>query len=271
VIIADPRSHQRVCALMQRVLIVDPQAAATKLLSELLRDVCHCQIWATPDPVQALALASRIEPLLVFVEHCQTLNGTAFARELRRSDLACRRAPIIMISSEATAAAIIGARDAGVHEFLRKPFTIRDLTRRLEAVALKPRDWVEAIGYVGPDRRRFNSGDYAGQLKRRVDHAVTADQAKLWQALRILKSAVSAIEAEPRQALRSMLAQAEDITSAARATGDADLRAGAVALGQKLRTLDSITLRQSEIEALAAPLIARIPADAQAPQRRSAA
>ena len=38
---------------------------------------------------------------------------------------------------------------------MRKPFTIGDLERRLEAVTLKPRDWVEAVQYVGPDRRRF--------------------------------------------------------------------------------------------------------------------
>ncbi|HEY3797279.1 MAG TPA: response regulator [Caulobacteraceae bacterium] len=255
---------------MQRVLIVDPQPAATKLLSELLRDVCQCQIWASPDAQQAMALAGRIEPLLVFVEHCVGLNGTALARELRRSDLACRKAPIIMISSEATAASIIGARDAGVHEFLRKPFTIKDLTRRLEAVALKPRDWVEAINYVGPDRRRFNSGDYAGQLKRRVDHAVTADQARLYQALRILKTAVSAIDSDPRQALRSLLAQADDICAVARAAGETNLRVGATALGQKLRGLDSITLRRAEIEELAAPLIAAIPVE-PASARRSAA
>src|SRR5208283_5007257 len=123
----------------------------------------------------------------------------------------CRRAPVIMFSAEATAAAIIGARDAGVHEFLRKPFTIKDLMRRLEAVAMRPRDWVEGIGYVGPDRRRFNSGDYSGPLKRRVDHAVTPDEARLVQALKILKAATAAIESDPRQALRSMLAQAEDL------------------------------------------------------------
>ena len=128
-----------------------------------------------------------------------------------------------MISSEATAAAILGARDAGVHEFLRRPFTIKDLVRRLEAVAVRPRDWVEGVGYVGPDRRRFNSGDYSGPLRRRVDHAVTPGDARLQQALRILKAAMGAIEADPRQALRAMLAQADEIGHVAEALGDPDL------------------------------------------------
>src|SRR5215217_8938999 len=63
--------------------------------------------------------------------------------------------------------------DAGVHEFLRKPFTSGDLLKRVENVALKPRTWIEAVGYVGPDRRRFNSGEYSGPTKRKSDRAAT--------------------------------------------------------------------------------------------------
>nr|6SFT_A Chain A, Two-component receiver protein CleD [Caulobacter vibrioides NA1000] len=33
----------------------------------------------------------------------------------------------------------------------------------------KPREWVEAVAYVGPDRRRFNSADYKGPRKRKAD------------------------------------------------------------------------------------------------------
>ena len=55
------------------------------------------------------------------------LDGAASAGMLRRSDLAGRKAPVIMISSEATTSAILRARDSGAHEFLRKPYTIKDL------------------------------------------------------------------------------------------------------------------------------------------------
>jgi hypothetical protein len=48
------------------------------------------------------------------------------------------------------AGAILAARDAGVHEFLRKPYSMKDLVRRLEAVTLRDRDWVEGVGYIGP-------------------------------------------------------------------------------------------------------------------------
>jgi len=268
-VFADAKTHQKICAVMQRVLIVDPLPASTKLLSELLRDIGHCQIWTSNDAVGAMVIAERIEPHIIFVEQCPAVDGAAFTRRLRRTDLPCRKAPVITVSAEATAATIIGARDAGVHEFLRKPFTIKDLVRRLEAVAIRPRDWVEGIGYVGPDRRRFNSGDYAGALKRRVDHAVTPDEGRIVQALKILRAAVAAIEDDPRQALRAMSAQTEDLAIMGRVRNDMALRAEAVALGQKLFNMDPIMLRRSEIEPLATPLLARLPTDE--PARRPAA
>ena len=266
---ADAKTNQRIFALMQRVLIVDPQSASSKLLSGILRDICACQIWTAPDAQKAMTVAQGIEPHVIFVDHGPSLDGAAFTRAIRRSEMMCRRSPVIMISAQATAAAIIGARDAGVHEFLRKPFTIKDLVRRLEAVSTRPRDWIEGIGYVGPDRRRFNSGNYAGMLKRRVDHVATPDEARFVQALKILKSALGAMESDPRQALRSMVAQAGDILGSTLAKADIELSAAAVTLGQRLESVDAAALPKTEIQALAEPLLAYLPTDAD--QSRPAA
>jgi DNA-binding response OmpR family regulator len=254
---------------MQRVLIVDPHPASAKMLAELLRNIATCQIWTAQDAQRGLALAGAVEPHLVFIDQSAEFDGAAFARGFRRSELACRKAPIIMFCGQATAATIIGARDAGVHEFLRKPFTIKDLMRRLEAVALRPRDWVEGIGYVGPDRRRFNSGDYAGPLKRRVDHAVTPDEAKVEQSLRILKAALAAIDLDPRQALRAMLTQVEELRGSTLAKSDPTIRAAATALGRKLFEVGPEGLRLDDLEPLARPLLALLPAEAT-PRRPAA-
>ena len=266
---ADAKTNQRIYALMQRVLIADPQPASSKLLSGILRDICTCQIWTAPDAQKAMTVAQGIEPHVIFVDHGLGLDGAAFTRGVRRSEMMCRRSPVIMISAQATAASIIGARDAGVHEFLRKPFTIKDLVRRLEAVSTRPRDWIEGIGYVGPDRRRFNSGNYAGALKRRVDHVATPDEARFVQALKILKAALAAIEIDPRQALRSMRAQADELVRSARAKADMELRDKAFRLGQRLERADPLALPRQEIGALVEPLLEYLPAEAE--QSRPAA
>lgn len=265
----DAKTQQRIVALMQRVLIVDAQSASIKLIADLLRDIGRCQIWTAPDAPKGLALAAEIAPYIIFVSHGPGVDGPGFTRALRRSEMSCRKAPVIMLSAEATAAVIIGARDAGAHEFLRKPFTIKDLMRRLEAVAVRPRDWVEGIGYVGPDRRRFNSGDYVGPRKRRVDQAATPDEARVMQALRIVKAAMAAIDTDPGQVLRALLAQTEQIRDSVQAKADVNLRVAAVAMNQRLLAMTPATLATAELAPLAAPLLAYLPAEEARP--RSAA
>jgi len=225
------RTIQRVASKVQRVMVVDPNPATARLLAEQMRPLGGVQIFAAPSAEKGYAMARATDPQLIFVEHAQNgVDGLAFTRKIRRSDLICREAPIIMCTAEATAEAIFGARDAGVHEFMRKPFNLKDLERRLEAVTLKPRDWIEAVAYVGPDRRRFNSADYKGPRKRKADQAGTPS-ARLSQALRIVKSAAQALDIDPAQARRALLAQAVELKRVGEAVKDARLIQAADALG----------------------------------------
>jgi hypothetical protein len=139
-----------------------------------------------------------------------------------------------MVTAEATALTIRGARDAGVHEFLRKPFTTGDLFKRVENVALKPRPWVEAVGYVGPDRRRFNSGEYSGSRKRRGDANAGSVVDVRDQAMRILVAAMTQFDQDPTQAIRAIRQQAETLKGLAVRTADAKLAIAAAALEGQL-------------------------------------
>ena len=223
------RTIQRVAAKVQRILVIDPNPATARLLADQMRPL-GAQIFAAPSSEKGYAMARATDPQLIFVEHTTAgVDGLAFCRKLRRSDLICREAPVIMCTAEATAEAIYGARDAGVHEFMRKPFNIKDLERRLEAVTLKPRDWIEAVAYVGPDRRRFNSADYKGPRKRKADAAGTP-AARLSQALRIVKSAATALDSDPAQARRALAAQAVELQRVGQAVKDSRLVEAAAAL-----------------------------------------
>ena len=167
---ADPRTLQRIERAIQRVLVVDPVPAAARLIGDLAKEMGARQVMVAARTDAALAMCQDLEPQLILTEFSgPDLDGLDFTRRLRRSAYSCRQAPVIMVTAEATAASIVGARNAGVHEFLRKPYTAGDLFRRVENVALKSRPWIEAVMYVGPDRRRFNSGEFAGSKKRRSD------------------------------------------------------------------------------------------------------
>lgn len=172
----DDKTLERIEPVVRRVLIIDASPYAAKLLGELIKGMGGRNVVFESDGDRVLDIAERLEPTLVFVERSgPRLDGEAVARKLRRSRLGCRKAPIIMVTAEATASNIKGARDSGVHEFLVKPFATGDLLRRLINVATKPRDWVEGVAYVGPDRRRFNSGEYEGPKKRSREIAQPAD------------------------------------------------------------------------------------------------
>jgi CheY-like chemotaxis protein len=258
----DQKLLQRMKPMLQRVLIVDPHPLAAHIISDLLRSNARAQIWTAPTGRRGLEVAKSVDPQIVFVEMTgPDLDGCQFTKAMRRSPLACRKAPVVMVTSTATAAGILAARDSGVHEFLRKPFTIKDILRRLEAVTLRPRDWIEGISYVGPDRRRFNSGDYSGDRKRRSDLKATPDSERLIQAFKILKSAVAAIGRDPDQALRAMQAQADELLRLAVSASDAPLAEAAGGF-QRLLAEAARPLIAEEIARAAAPLLALAPAEA---------
>lgn len=107
------RTIQRVAAKVQRVMVVDSNPATARLLTEHLRPLGGVQIFPAPTAEKGYALARAADPQLIFVEHGSSgVDGLAFTRKLRRSDLTCREAPVIMCTSEATAEAIFGARDS---------------------------------------------------------------------------------------------------------------------------------------------------------------
>jgi DNA-binding response OmpR family regulator len=208
----DRKQLERMAPKLKRVLIADPQPATARLLSEIMRDIARSHVWVAQTTERALKIAETCAPQLMVVElGDEAMDGLEFTKKLRRSHWQARKAPVITVTGVATTNAILAARDAGVHEFLRKPFSMKDLVRRLEAVTMKERDWVEGVGYIGPDRRRFNSGEYAGPLKRKTDGSETPYQQKINQALKIIRAAVAASETDPEQAMRAMVAQANII------------------------------------------------------------
>jgi DNA-binding response OmpR family regulator len=166
----DVQSLQRLAPHVRRVMVIDPSVETAHLLADLVKNLGAREVVYGFRPDRLMEQVERVQPQVIITELAgPDYNGLVFTRDLRRSDLIARTAPVIMVTAEAMRETILAARNAGVHEFLKKPFSAGDLHRRIEHVALKPRPWVESKLYVGPDRRRFNSGQFAGVRKRRND------------------------------------------------------------------------------------------------------
>jgi two-component system, chemotaxis family, chemotaxis protein CheY len=100
----------------------------------------------------------------------EPVNGIELTREIRTSSLSTNRlVPIILLTGYNAGPRVAMARDAGVSEFMIKPFSAGDLVKRIARVVNQPRDFIDASGYFGPDRRRRKSPDYGGPLRREDD------------------------------------------------------------------------------------------------------
>jgi len=262
---------RKMSPLLQRVMIVDSAINSARMLAEQMRGISLGHSDIAGNAATAHSLASQTDPQLIFVDlGADHADGIGLIRKIRRSYMGYRKAPIIAIISQPTADLIIAARDAGVHEFLRKPYNTRDLLRRLEAVTLRPREWIEAMQYVGPDRRRFNSGDYKGSLKRKSDLEVT-DQARIDQALKIIKSSLLAIGADPAQALRSLRTQTEILKTSGPRVGDMVLTEAATVFHDFLvNATEHGLLDPRDTLTKAGPLLALLPKDDIKPVARTA-
>jgi CheY-like chemotaxis protein len=138
------------------VLIVDPSPNMVSLIGGMLRGIGRRDYREANDAQAAMTeLASRQFDVLVIDDGLDGLDGVELVRQLRASgDNPNRYVPVIMISAAPDAKRIADARDAGVTEFLRKPFAAVHLQARLVSIDANPRGFIEEHTYKGPDRRR---------------------------------------------------------------------------------------------------------------------
>lgn len=183
--------------------------AASRLLTELVKELGASQRMHAATTRRALEIAAAWQPQLIFIEFSGPgLDGAEFTERLRRSTLPARKAPVIVVTADTREGSIKASRDAGAHEFLCKPFTAGHVFRRVQNVTLRPRPWIEARMYVGPDRRRFNSGDYDGARKRRADRAFATHAAQAFtSADTSIREQLQLINVDPDAVMRNIMAQ----------------------------------------------------------------
>jgi DNA-binding response OmpR family regulator len=152
-----------------RALVADPSSHMAALVAQMLHSLRIRSVDATVNlDHTATELGRRPYDLVLLDEQLGGSSGFDMIRSIRQTaDHPNRATPIIMMASAPDAKMIAAARDAGVTEFLRKPFSAEHVRLRLEAIRSAPRGFVEAKSYVGPDRRRKRLA--SGQQRRAGD------------------------------------------------------------------------------------------------------
>lgn len=153
------------------VLVVEDTEALAKLILSALRVLGVGKMVAAPTAEEGFEVFNKTKPDIVVVDwHLPGQSGLELVGQIRTSILSAdRMVPIIMMTGFSSPEKIALARDAGVTEYLVKPFAVDDLIKRLVYVIQNPRNFIDCSGYFGPDRRRHKNMAYAGPFRRAED------------------------------------------------------------------------------------------------------
>jgi CheY-like chemotaxis protein len=114
------------------VLIVDDDQFIRKLIATTLEDVSEFQLHEAGDGLEALEVARRERPSLVFLDvDMPRLNGIDTCRRLRE-DAATRGVTIVMLTAASGDGVESEAEQAGADMFLTKPFSPLELLRLVD-------------------------------------------------------------------------------------------------------------------------------------------
>jgi CheY-like chemotaxis protein len=152
------------------ILVVDDNAAMRGIVRAVLSAFGCTNIKEAADARSALQTLTQ-DPFDVLIVDwkMQPVDGLALVKRLRDPDKSPNPyLPIIMLSAYSEAAKVRLARDAGVTEFLVKPFNAGALYARLASIVNRPRPYVRTKEFFGPDRRRLDTA-HEGPERREED------------------------------------------------------------------------------------------------------
>lgn len=158
-------------------LVAEDNTHTRMLMRQVLLMLGVRDIRESSDGKEALArIASRPPDVLLTDWHMEPMSGLDMVRALRvGADSPDRFLPVIMVTAYAERGRVLAARDAGVNEYLIKPFSARALYTRIQAVIFRPRPFVRTKSFFGPDRRRQDDILYTGAERRSADARVLRD------------------------------------------------------------------------------------------------
>jgi two-component system, chemotaxis family, chemotaxis protein CheY len=114
------------------VLVVDDQANMVRMIRRVLRELGFADISEAHDGQAALTiLEARPHGLIISDLRMEPMDGLALLRAVRGHEQLAS-VPFIMLTGVGDRDRIIAAKEAGVSDYMVKPFTIQTLKRKLE-------------------------------------------------------------------------------------------------------------------------------------------
>jgi two-component system phosphate regulon response regulator PhoB len=178
----------------KRILIVDDEPAIRDMVAFALRKAEYEPIQAGDAREAQAAIADRLPDLILLDWMLPGISGIELARRLRREGLT-REVPIIMLTARGEENDRVSGLDAGVDDYVVKPFSSRELLARIKAVMRRTRGDAEdgsvALGGLRIDgaAHRVFAGDNAvtiGPTEYRLLHFFMTHPERVYSRAQLL-------------------------------------------------------------------------------------
>lgn len=151
-----------------KALVVEDNPHMRELLRTLLNALGIKKVAEAADGTEGFKELCATAPDFVLTDlSMKPMDGIEFTKLVRASEEAPNPyVPIVMVTGHTERNRIEAARDAGVTEIIAKPITVQGLFSRVAEIVERPRPFVRAEQFFGPDRRRRTKREFKGPWKR---------------------------------------------------------------------------------------------------------
>lgn len=116
------------------VLVVDDYKAMVRIVRGMLNQLGFVNVDDAPDGAAAMALLKEKDYGLVLSDwNMQPVTGLELLKQVRAEERT-KKTPFVMVTAEAKVENVIAARQAGVNNYVIKPFTLAVLKQKLTSV-----------------------------------------------------------------------------------------------------------------------------------------
>ncbi len=160
------------------VLVVDDNRHMHSIVKAILNAMRIKNIRFCDNAADAFVEMQQWIPDIIITDwKMEPLDGLDFVRLIRKGqDSPNPYVPIILLTGHTELKRVVEARDTGVTEVLAKPISIEALHSRIVEIIERPRPFIKAKHYFGPDRRRGRRAErYEGPHRREDDADETSD------------------------------------------------------------------------------------------------
>jgi two-component system phosphate regulon response regulator PhoB len=124
--------------VQKQILIVDDEPAIRDMVAFALRKAEYEPVHAGDTREAQAAIINRVPDLILLDWMLPGMSGVEFARRLRKEGLT-REVPIIMLTARGEENDRVSGLEAGVDDYVVKPFSARELLARIKAVMRRSR------------------------------------------------------------------------------------------------------------------------------------